>query len=403
MSRAGGDPILTTRVDITGNVAPLQQAVTQAKVESKKAGEEIQANLSKPAAAAVAMSASGVRGAAGSTSGVPGYRTGYVSPEIVPIRNITPAANDASKAVKGLDQELRTAFSRVIGGAGAVGALVAATDRAVGSYKAFTQAAADSVSEIEKLRDAITGGTPFDSALNDYEKAVKRIGEAAVAARKELANEEVASGLVDLISRTVVGIKLAESSSLDLAAAYESGTDALIGQKAEIIDNAEKSGKENLARANAEKAQLERAERLKQLREQLNKLQLDGLSGIDKINAETDAAIQANAAAQSKASGDELKLLQAISAQILRNADMRTAELYERQRKERELADKQAAEEQKRIDKQAKALADAYAGAFDRIRAESANAFPAERLIGSIETMIERLEALADQRSRLRG
>jgi hypothetical protein len=403
MSRAGGDPILTTRVDITGNVAPLQQAVTQAKAESKKAGEEIQANLSKPAAAAVAMSASGVRGAAGSTSGVPGYRTGYVSPEIVPIRNITPAANDASKAVKGLDQELRTAFSRVIGGAGAVGALMAATDRAVGSYKAFTQAAADSVTEIEKLRNAITGGTPFDAALNDYEKAVKRIGEAAIEARKQLANDETASGIADLLQRTLVGIQLTEGSALNLAEAYRAGTAALIDQKAEIIDNAERTGRNNLKAANDEKQAVERVEKIKQLREQLNKLQLDGLSGIERINAETDAAIQANAAAQSKASGDELKLLQAISAQILRNADLRTAELYERQRKEKEAADKQAAEEQKRIDKQAKALADAYSGAFDRIRAESANAFPAERLIGSIETMIERLEALADQRSRLRG
>jgi hypothetical protein len=61
------------------------------------------------------------------------------------------------------------------------------------------------------------------------------------------------------------------------------------------------------------------------------------------------------------------------------------------------------AREREAADRQAKALADAYASAFDRIRADAANAFPSERLIGSIETMIERLEALADQRSRLRG
>jgi hypothetical protein len=376
MSRAGGDPILTTRVDITGNVAPLQQAVTQAKAEVKKLEVD------------TAMSGRAGAGGSGGGSG---------------IGSIGQTADGSAKAVKGLDQELRTAFSRVIGGAGAVGALVAATDKAVGSYKAFTQAAADSVAEIEKLRNAITGGTPFDAALNDYEKAVKRIGEAAIEARKQLANDETASGIADLLQRTLVGIQLTEGSALNLAEAYRAGTAALIDQKAEIIDNAERTGKNNLKAANDEKQAVERVEKIKQLREQLNKLQLDGLSGIERINAETDAAIQANAAAQSKASGDELKLLQAISAQILRNADLRTAELYERQRKEKEAADKQAAEEQKRIDKQAKALADAYSGAFDRIRAESANAFPAERLIGSIETMIERLEALADQRSRLRG
>jgi len=376
MAGPGGDPIMTTRVDITGNVAPLQQAVTQAKAEVKKLE--------------VDTAMSGRAGAGGSAGG-----SG--------IGSIGQTADGSAKAVKGLDQELRTAFSRVIGGAGAVGALVAATDRAVGSYKAFTQAAADSVTEIEKLRNAITGGTPFDAALNDYEKAVKRIGEAAIEARKQLANDETASGIADLLQRTLVGIQLTEGSALNLAEAYRAGTAALIDQKAEIIDNAERTGKNNLKAANDEKQAVERVEKIKQLREQLNKLQLDGLSGIERINAETDAAIQANAAAQSKASGDELKLLQAISAQILRNADLRTAELYERQRKEKEAADKQAAEEQKRIDKQAKALADAYSGAFDRIRAESANAFPAERLIGSIETMIERLEALADQRSRLRG
>jgi hypothetical protein len=89
------------------------------------------------------------------------------------------------------------------------------------------------------------------------------------------------------------------------------------------------------------------------------------------------------------------------------NYDKRVQRLVDEMREKRDAREKAAREDDKRAndaaERQAKALADAYAGAFDRIRADSANAFPAERLIGSIETMIERLEALADQRSRLRG
>ena len=340
MAGPGGDPIMTTRVDITGNVAPLQQAVTQAKAEVKK----LEVDTSKPGGA-------GGGGPAGSAAAQATDAT----------RNLGNEVDRTEKKSKGLFATMRTGYAAVAGSVLLV------------------------VANMQRLVDLLASGeTRFASFLKSTEG--QGPAETVAAANKELTelnNKLRGYGIMNPLSILESGFS--KQNILDQIAAVES----LIEKNQQLADAQRKAG-----RIEAEK-------------KALRQLQVEELEGIDLINARHNDAIAEITKKRKGASEEEMALLDQQAAQVDRNTSKRIAKLNEEQKKAREDGEKAAREEEKRAresaERQAKALADAYAGAFDRIRADSANAFPAERLIGSIETMIERLEALADQRSRLRG
>jgi hypothetical protein len=343
MAGPGGDPIMTTRVDITGNVAPLQQAVTQAKAEVKKLE--------------VDTAMSGRAGAAGGGGPVGGAAAQAADAT----RNLGNEIDRTEKKSRGLFQTMRAGYAAVAGSVLLV------------------------IANMQKLVDLLaTGETRFASFLKSTEG--QGPAEVVAAANKELTelnNKLRGYGIMNPLSILESGFS--KQNILDQIAAVES----LIEKNQQLAD--------------AQK----RASRIEAERKALRQLQVEELEGIDLINARRNDAISEIAKKRKGASEEEMKLLDEQAAQVDRNTSRRIAKLNEEQKKVREDAEKATREEEKRAkeaaERQAKALADAYAGAFDRIRADSANAFPAERLIGSIETMIERLEALADQRSRLRG
>lgn len=438
MAGPGGEPLMTTRVDITGNVAPLQQSVTEAKAEVKKLETETAAT-SKAGSVAAAQSA---------------------KVESTAQREATEAYKEKAGAVKGADQELRQNFSRVIGGAAAVGGLVAALDGAITAYNKFSSAGAEAVREIEAIRQAIGGRIDIASGVTEYEKKIISIQENARKLRAELADLEnlnigreaqafftgmtlatdEAASLDESVTDTVNRFGTLASTIDTITSMYERGRDALVGQAAAAIKAGEEAALSAafVAKANADAATA--AENLVKLKRELLSLQGAELEGVEKIRADEAAAIQDIRDRMKGLSYDERTVLLQQLDQVKKNADARVkryeddlkrkeeaekkqetdraerekkAEEEKKAREEQNAAEKRdremkdaaemRAREREAADRQAKALADAYAGAFDRIRADSANAFPAERLIGSIETMIERLEALADQRSRLRG
>ena len=438
MAGPGGEPIMTTRVDITGNVAPLQQSVTEAKAEVKKLETETAAT-SKAGAGAAAQSA---------------------KVESTAQREVAEAYKEKAGAVKGADQELRQNFSRVIGGAAAVGGLVAALDGAITAYNKFSSAGAEAVREIEAIRQAIGGRIDIASGVTEYEKKIISIQENARKLRTELADLEnlnvgreaqalftgmtlatdEAAALNQTVENTVNSWGTLASTIDTVTSMYERGRDALVGQAAAAIKAGEEAALSAafVAKANADAATA--AENLVKLKRELLSLQSAELEGVEKIRADEAAAIQDIRDRMKGLSYDERTVLLQQLDQVKKNADARVkryeddlkrkeeaekkqetdrserekkAEEEKKTREEQNAAEKRdreirdaaemRAREREAADRQAKALADAYASAFDRIRADAANAFPAERLIGSIETMIERLEALADQRSRLRG
>jgi hypothetical protein len=340
MAGPGGDPIMTTRVDITGNVAPLQQAVTQAKAEVKK----LEVDTAK----------SGGAGGGGPVGGAAAQATEAT-------RNLGNEVERTEKKSRGLFQTMRAGYAAVAGSVLLV------------------------VANMQRLVDLLASGeTRFASFLKSTEG--QGPAETVAAANKEL---------------TELNNKLRGYGIMNPLSILESGF-----SKQNIIDQI--AAVESLIEKNQRLADVQRnAARIDASRKALRQLQLEELEGIDLINARHMDAIAEIDAMRKGASDEEKKLLDARAAQVDRNTSKRIAKLNEEQKKVREDAEKATREEEKRAkeaaERQAKALADAYAGAFDRIRADSANAFPAERLIGSIETMIERLEALADQRSRLRG
>jgi hypothetical protein len=340
MAGPGGDPIMTTRVDITGNVAPLQQAVTQAKAEVKK----LESDTSRPGGA-------GSGGPAGAAAAQATDAT----------RNLGNEIDRTEKKSKGLFATMRTGYAAVAGSVLLV------------------------VANMQRLVDLLASGeTRFASFLKSTEG--QGPAETVAAANKEL---------------TELNNKLRGYGIMNPLSILESGF-----SKQNIIDQIQ--AVESLIEKNQQLADAQRkAGRIEAEKKALRQLQVEELEGIDLINARRNDAIAEITKKRKGASEEEMALLDQQAAQVDRNTSKRIAKLNEEQKKVREDAEKAAREEEKRAresaERQAKALADAYAGAFDRIRADSANAFPAERLIGSIETMIERLEALADQRSRLRG
>jgi hypothetical protein len=397
MAGPGGDPIMTTRVDITGNVAPLQQAVAQAKVEAKKAGDTIQENL-----------------AGGSA-----------------------------------DKDARANYSRIVGSAAAVGGLVAILDKAVNSYKEFASAGASAVKEIEAIRNAIGGDIAIAAGITEYEKKILSIRENAQKLRRELGELEavnlagsidrVALGMAvagtesEYLAENIIGAGLANAGLVNQAIAlyhaYNKGSEAADKIAEANIKSGEEAAK---SAADVQKRNADDAAWLSsvvKLRRELRSMQNSELQGVEKIRAEEAAALDDVKDRMLGVSSEESRLLIKHLEQIRINADTRVkryeeeiamkaeaekkAEEEKKAREEQNAAEKRdremkdaaemRAREREAADRQAKALADAYASAFDRIRTDAANAFPAERLIGSIETMIERLEALADQRSRLRG
>jgi hypothetical protein len=339
MAGPGGDPIMTTRVDITGNVAPLQQAVTQAKAEVKK----LEVDTARPGGAGAGSAGGGVGSAAAQATQA--------------TRNLGNEVDRTEKKSKGLFATMRTGYAAVAGSVMLV------------------------IMNMQRLVDLLASGeTRFASFLKSTEG--QGPAETIAAANKEL---------------TELNNKLRGYGIMNPLSILESGF-----SKQNILDQI--AAVESLIEKNQQLADVQRrAARIDASKKALRQLQLEELEGIDLIQARHMDSIAEINAMRVGASEEEKKLLDARAAQIDRNTTKRISNFYAEQRKKREAEEKAAREEEKRAKEVADRLAEAYSSTFDRIRADSANAFPAERLIGSIETMIERLEALADQRSRLRG
>jgi|694.fasta_scaffold30237_5 hypothetical protein len=381
MAGPGGDPIMTTRVDITGNVAPLQQAVTQAKAEVKKLEVD------------TAMS-----GRAGAGGG--GVGTGSVG-----------------AAAKGVDQELRTSAGRIFGIAGAATAAGAAIDRLIGSFNGFRNAGRDVVNQADSIGKALGSGSEISQGLTEAEKKAMAIAAATKEVRRDIESLGELNGVVDGVNKIALGAATTEAATTGLVSKlvaavspaallyqwYKKGTEETVKQAELALKKAQDE-----AKAREEAAEKNRQELLLvESRKRVIELQNAELTGINKLNAEYRKSINEINERRKGASAELLASLDDEAKAEKSNYDKRVQRLVDEMREKRDAREKAAREDDKRAndaaERQAKALADAYAGAFDRIRADSANAFPAERLIGSIETMIERLEALADQRSRLRG
>jgi hypothetical protein len=343
MAGPGGEPIMTTRVDITGNVAPLQQAVTQAKAEVKKLE--------------VDTAMSGRAGAGGGSGGGVG---GAAAQATEAHKKLGDEIGKTEAKSKGLFTTMRTGFALV---AGSIALVVLNMQRMV-----------------ELLAD---GETRFAKFLKTVE------GQSDESRIKSL-NEQI----------NTLNNDLRRFESGDPFALWGAGFSR--SNIVEALQLAEKDAEATQNRINAARVKADTTskaatvENLKAEEKALEQLLMQQLTGADRVRAEEAAAIREVEAKREGASKEAQAIYDKQRDAIVSNANAQIRALNNETR-EREKQARESAE------RQAKALADAYAGAFDRIRAESANAFPAERLIGSIETMIERLEALADQRSRLRG
>jgi predicted DNA-binding ribbon-helix-helix protein len=401
MAGPGGEPIMTTRVDITGNVAPLQQAVTQAKAEVKKLEAEV-------AKSPVVSSAGG---------------------------SVGSAVGKAGAAAKGADQELRTSASRIFGIAGAATAAGAAIDRLIGSFNGFRNAGRDVVNQADSIGKALGSGSDINQGLTEAEKRTLAIASATKEVRKDIDAIKDLGGIVDLVNKITLGVTSAGLTIKGVATSlisplmmarqlyewYQKGTVELEKQAQAALEKAQKDAEGAAAaqeRNRQEALLVESRRRVVELQNAeltgINKLNADYRKNINEIDArrkgasaallasldDEAAAEKANYTTRVKRLADELREKREAREQAARDEEKRTKETIDKETEMRKEADRR---QQELVDRQTQALRQAYADVFDRIRADAANAFPAERLIGSIETMIERLEALADQRSRLRG
>lgn len=386
MAGPGGEPLMTTRVDVTGNVAPLEQKLEQAKESVKTAAAEMQTAASGPYkweqgakeawAATTATKESVQQVGTATTVAAAGFDA------------IAERANAATTATEQLGTAANMTFSAMRGKAMLL----------LSSLLLLPKAA--------KLLE-----TTFESANTKFLKFSKDIVTAPVAERIAAGQKEVER----------LDASIAKLEQYDV-------TSIFYNKAVEQRRITEKQLDQDIREMNKDTQD----ERVKATRKSLNDLRASMLDEVGKELYERQKAIKTLEEQRKGASEAENELIdEAISLTILKSEreiksimDKRAAEkkAAEEAKKKSEDAQKKADEDaqksinkeiemskeadrrqQELVDRQAKALADAYASAFDRIRADSANAFPAERLIGSIETMIERLEALADQRSRLRG
>lgn len=386
MAGPGGEPLMTTRVDITGNVAPLEQKLEQAKESVKTAAADMQTAASGPYkweqgakeawAATTATEESVQQVGTATTVAAAGFDA------------IAERANAATAATQRLGTAANVTFSAMRGKALLV----------LSSLLLLPKAA--------KLLE-----TTFESANTKFLKFSKDIVTAPLA-------ERIAAGTAE--------VKRLDESIAKLEQYDVSGI--FYNKAVEQRRMTEKQLDQDVREMNAKTQE----ERVKATRKSLNDLRASMLDEVDKELYERQKAIKTLEDQRKGASEAENELIdEAISLTILKSereikaimdkraAEKKAAEDAETKRKEaqrkadedlQKSIDKEAEmqrEAERRqneiIDRQIRATVEAYSAAFDRIRADSANAFPAERLIGSIETMIERLEALADQRSRLRG
>jgi hypothetical protein len=386
MAGPGGEPIMTTRVDVTGNVAPLEQKLEQAKESVKTAAAEMQSTVSGP------------------------YKWEQGAKE----------AWSATTATKESVQQVGVAATVAAAGFDAISeranAATAATER-LGTAASMTFSA---------MRGKVFLALSSLLLIPKAAKLIETTFESANTKFLKFSRDIVTAPLADRIAAGTAEVKRLDDS---IAKLEQYDVSSIFYNKAvEQRRMTEKQLDQDVREMNKKTQE----DRVKETRKSLNDLRASMLDEVDKELYERQKAIKTLEDQRKGASEAENELIdEAISLTILKSEreikgilDKRAAEkkAAEDAEKEREEAQRKADEDlQKSIDKenemrreeekrakeaaerQAKALADAYSGAFDRIRAESANAFPAERLIGSIETMIERLEALADQRSRLRG
>lgn len=386
MAGPGGDPIMTTRVDITGNVAPLEQKLEQAKESVKTAAAEMQSTVSGP------------------------YKWEQGAKE----------AWSATTATKESVQQVGVAATVAAAGFDAISeranAATAATERlgtaANVTFSAMRSRALLVLSSLLLLpKAAKLLETAFESANTKFLKFSKDIVTAPLADR-------IAAGTAEVkrLDESIAKLEQYDVSSIFYNKAVEQRR------------MTEKQLDQDVREMNKKTQE----DRVKETRKSLNDLRASMLDEVDKELYERQKALRALDEQRKGASESEIELIEELASLVILKSEReieailnkRAAEkkAAEEAKKEREDAQKKADEDlQKSIDKenemrreaerrqndiidrQIRATIDAYSAAFDRIRADSANAFPAERLIGSIETMIERLEALADQRSRLRG
>lgn len=386
MANGGGEPLMTTRVDVTGNVAPLEQKLEQAKAGVKAAAAEMQSVANSPAGTpAAAAAASNVAAATKQAAEQIGASTTVAA---AGFDAITERANAATSATQKLGAMANMTFSAMRGKALLL----------LSSLLLLPKAA--------KLLE-----TTFESANTKFLKFSRDIVTAPVEERIAAGRKEV-----ERLDASIAKLEQYDVSSYFYNKAVEQ----------------RRITEQQLDRDIREMNKNTQDERVKTTRQSLNDLRASMLDEVGQELYERGKAIKKLQDQRKGASEAENELIdEAISLTILksereiaaihakRDAEKKAAEESRREREEAqkkadEDAQKAADEEEQRrkeqerrqqdaIDRQTKALADAYSNAFNAIRAEAANAFPAERLIGSIETMIDRLEALADQRRNLRG
>jgi hypothetical protein len=339
MAGPGGDPIMTTRVDITGNVAPLQQAVTQAKAEVKKL--EVDTAMSGRAGAGGGASGSGASGAARQAADA--------------TRNLGNEIDRTEKKGKGLFATMRTGYAAVAGSVLLV------------------------VANMQRLIDLLASGeTRFASFLKSTEG--QGPAETVAAANKELTDlqRQLASwGITNPWSFVTSGFS--KQAIIDQIAALES----LIEKNQQLAD-----------------AQT-RGSRIEAERKNLRRLQTEELEGIDLIRARRQDALDEIAKKRRGASEEENRLLDEQASQVEKNTRKRIDKFNEEQRMKREQREKEAKEERDRNERVARELREAYAQVFREIRTDAANLVPADQIAVSITRITELVEVIAKQRGRL--
>lgn len=386
MSRAGGDPLLITKVEVQADLQPMDAGLAQAKVKAQKAAAEIGATMQRG-------------GAGGGPAGVAG------------------SVGRAGGAVKGVDQELRAGAGRILGIAGAATAAVAVIDRLIASYNRFKNAGRDLVNQSDAIGKALGAGSDINVGLSEAQKRAVAIGEATRQIRKDIEAAGDLGGVVDGVDKVALGAATMEASTTTFlekmvaavspaALIYQllrKGTEETQKQAEAALEKAQRDAE---AREEARKRN-EQEVLLKESRKRVVEIQNEELEGINKLNAEYRKAINDIDARRKDASTELLASLDDEARAEKANYDKRVARLVEERRQKAE-SDRQSREESERqareaAERQARALADAYSSAIGRIQQEAIAAFSAERLTGAVETLLDRVEAIAEQRRNIRG
>jgi hypothetical protein len=366
MGRAGGDPLLVTKVEIQADPKPMDAGIAAAKVKVEKATQEI--------------------------------------------------ANTTSK---NLDANLQQSVSKMLGAAGAATSAVAAVDRLVDSYNRYNNAAQALADQAADIRSAFGDSSDLAGSLTAIEKSARSIQAAAEAGRRAVDEVGNLTGVVDVVNKVAQGAAATEVSTqtlidlltsgaalsplIALVGLYNKGTASLQQQLQVLYEKAELDAK---SAAHAAEANRQHQNLIKE-QEALAELQMNAASESEKIDLRRRKALDEVAKKQKETSDKYLDTINAEESAVLAStlivlqaqvdainarASTELKALDERQRRERE-ANKEMAER----------IAAAYTQTIRQVQQQALDAFAGERLTGAAESILDRLNAIAQQRRNIRG